>query len=122
MPRRAVRGHLELAPHDRCRGGAPHVASRVAPSEPAHACPRARPRARPRACPRASPTASPSAHAPSLHGPCPQGFLALFKGIGPRVGWITIGGYVFFGAYEKSMEMLWRSGVWGEKPKYSAKS
>lgn len=51
-----------------------------------------------------------------------EGFLALFKGIGPRVGWITIGGYVFFGAYEKSMEMLWRSGVWGEKPKYSAKS
>jgi len=51
-----------------------------------------------------------------------EGALALFKGIGPRVGWITIGGYIFFGAYEKSMELLWRSGVWGKKPEYIAKS
>lgn len=51
-----------------------------------------------------------------------EGALALFKGIGPRVGWITIGGYIFFGAYEKSMEFLWNSGVWGKKPEYVAKS
>ena len=45
-----------------------------------------------------------------------EGVAGLFKGIGPRVGWITLGGYVFFGAYEKSMELLWKSGVWGAKP------
>ena len=33
-----------------------------------------------------------------------------------RVGWITLGGYIFFGAYEKSMELLWKSGGWGAKP------
>ena len=54
--------------------------------------------------------------------PPPCAAAALFKGIGPRVGWITIGGYIFFGAYEKSMEMLWSSGVWGEKPKFAASS
>jgi len=46
-----------------------------------------------------------------------EGFAALFKGIGPRVGWITIGGYVFFGAYEQAQLMLWRTGMWGERPK-----
>eukprot|EP00322_Chrysochromulina_rotalis_P019965 CAMPEP_0115838302 /NCGR_PEP_ID=MMETSP0287-20121206/5658_1 /TAXON_ID=412157 /ORGANISM="Chrysochromulina rotalis, Strain UIO044" /LENGTH=194 /DNA_ID=CAMNT_0003291823 /DNA_START=1 /DNA_END=585 /DNA_ORIENTATION=+ len=46
-----------------------------------------------------------------------EGAGALFAGIGPRVGWITLGGYVFFGAYEKAQEMLWKSGGWGEKPK-----
>jgi solute carrier family 25 S-adenosylmethionine transporter 26 len=46
-----------------------------------------------------------------------EGFLALFSGIGPRVGWITIGGFVFFGAYEKAMEVLWGTGRWGQKPK-----
>ena len=49
----------------------------------------------------------------------PQNFgwrRASFEGIGPRVGWITLGGYVFFGAYEKSMELLWKSGAWGAKP------
>ena len=45
-----------------------------------------------------------------------EGVGALFHGLGPRVGWITIGGYVFFGAYEKSMQLLWRSGAWGPKP------
>ena len=45
-----------------------------------------------------------------------EGVAGLFKGIGPRVGWITPGGYIFFGAYEKSMELLWKSGGWGAKP------
>jgi len=47
-----------------------------------------------------------------------DGAMALFAGIGPRVGWITIGGFVFFGAYEKAQEMLWKTSVWGEKPKF----
>jgi len=41
-----------------------------------------------------------------------EGYLALFKGIVPRVGWITLGGFIFFGAYEKSTEVLWKTGVW----------
>jgi len=47
-----------------------------------------------------------------------EGMLALFSGIGPRVGWITAGGFVFFGAYEKAQEMLWTTGGWGAKPKF----
>lgn len=46
-----------------------------------------------------------------------EGFAALFSGIGPRVGWITIGGYVFFGAYEQAQALLWKTGAWGQKPK-----
>ena len=49
---------------------------------------------------------------------CAQGTLALFSGLGPRVGWITIGGFVFFGAYEKAQELLWKTGGWGVKPKF----
>mmetsp|Transcript_5251 Transcript_5251/g.12576 ORF Transcript_5251/g.12576 Transcript_5251/m.12576 type:complete len:275 (-) Transcript_5251:382-1206(-) len=41
-----------------------------------------------------------------------EGARALFKGIEPRVMWITIGGFIFFGAYEKATEMLWRTGAW----------
>lgn len=41
-----------------------------------------------------------------------EGAPALFKGIVPRVTWITIGGFIFFGAYEKSTEVLWTTGVW----------
>jgi len=44
-----------------------------------------------------------------------EGFLALFAGVGPRVGWITLGGFVFFGAYETSVKFLWKSGVWGRR-------
>jgi len=44
-----------------------------------------------------------------------EGALALFSGIGPRVGWITVGGFVFFGAYEKAMSLLWATGAWGRK-------
>ena len=51
-----------------------------------------------------------------------EGFMALFSGLGPRVGWITVGGFVFFGAYEKAQEVLWTTGGWGKKPiKYDFK-
>mmetsp|Transcript_66675 Transcript_66675/g.150547 ORF Transcript_66675/g.150547 Transcript_66675/m.150547 type:complete len:227 (-) Transcript_66675:289-969(-) len=40
-----------------------------------------------------------------------EGFAALFKGITPRVTWITIGGFIFFGAYETSTKLLRSSGV-----------
>jgi len=30
----------------------------------------------------------------------------LFSGVGPRVMWISIGGFVFFGAYEKAKATL----------------
>lgn len=35
-----------------------------------------------------------------------EGWRALFLGLQPRVMWIGIGGFVFFGAYEKSKEVL----------------
>lgn len=35
-----------------------------------------------------------------------EGWRALFLGIQPRVMWIGIGGFVFFGAYEKTKEVL----------------
>jgi len=41
-----------------------------------------------------------------------EGVMALFKGIAPRVTWITIGGFIFFGAYEQSTKLLWRSRAW----------
>lgn len=41
-----------------------------------------------------------------------EGIGGLFKGIVPRVSWITIGGFIFFGAYEQSQALLWRTGVW----------
>ena len=44
-----------------------------------------------------------------------EGGMALFSGLGPRVGWITLGGFVFFGAYEKAQEVLWKTGRWGAK-------
>lgn len=31
-----------------------------------------------------------------------EGALALYKGVEPRVMWITIGGFIFFGAYEQA--------------------
>jgi solute carrier family 25 S-adenosylmethionine transporter 26 len=30
----------------------------------------------------------------------------LFSGVGPRVMWISIGGFVFFGAYEQVVSLL----------------
>lgn len=47
-----------------------------------------------------------------------EGPRALFHGIGPRVGWITLGGYVFFGAYEQAQQILWATGGWGPKPEF----
>jgi len=44
-----------------------------------------------------------------------EGAAALMSGVGPRVGWISIGGFVFFGAYEKAMELCWQTGAWGAK-------
>uniref|UniRef100_A0A7S1KYI3 Mitochondrial carrier protein n=1 Tax=Alexandrium catenella TaxID=2925 RepID=A0A7S1KYI3_ALECA len=41
-----------------------------------------------------------------------EGVPMLFKGITPRVTWITIGGFIFFGAYESATKMLWSTGVW----------
>jgi len=41
-----------------------------------------------------------------------EGVTGLFKGIGPRVTWITIGGFIFFGAYEQSTSLLWRTKLW----------
>ncbi|EDQ90313.1 uncharacterized protein MONBRDRAFT_32044 [Monosiga brevicollis MX1] len=35
-----------------------------------------------------------------------EGMAALFSGLAPRVAWITIGGFVFFGAYESCRKML----------------
>lgn len=42
-----------------------------------------------------------------------EGALALFRGIVPRVSWITIGGFIFFGAYEWSQKLLWSTTMWG---------
>lgn len=41
-----------------------------------------------------------------------EGPLALYKGIAPRVTWITIGGFIFFGAYEGATSGLWKTGLW----------
>ena len=35
-----------------------------------------------------------------------EGMGSLFKGVGPRVTWISIGGAVFFGALEKAKTLL----------------
>lgn len=35
-----------------------------------------------------------------------EGYGALFKGIGPRVMWISIGGCIFLGVYEKVKKTL----------------
>jgi len=44
-----------------------------------------------------------------------EGAMALFNGLGPRVFWITLGGFVFFGAYESASTQLWKTGAWGER-------
>lgn len=41
-----------------------------------------------------------------------EGAMALFNGLTPRVGWITIGGFIFFGAYETATQMLWSTKQW----------
>lgn len=42
-----------------------------------------------------------------------EGAMALYNGVVPRVGWITVGGFVFFGAYEAATKGLWKTGMWG---------
>mmetsp|Transcript_30184 Transcript_30184/g.54792 ORF Transcript_30184/g.54792 Transcript_30184/m.54792 type:complete len:278 (-) Transcript_30184:39-872(-) len=41
-----------------------------------------------------------------------EGVAGLFKGLAPRVTWITIGGFIFFGAYEGTQKALWTTGLW----------
>ena len=35
-----------------------------------------------------------------------EGVATLFSGIGPRVAWISIGGFIFFGTYEFAKKNL----------------
>jgi hypothetical protein len=35
-----------------------------------------------------------------------EGYSGLLKGLGPRVGWMALGGYIFFGMYEQCIEVL----------------
>jgi len=37
---------------------------------------------------------------------------ALFRGVAPRTFWITLGGFVFFGAYESSVSFMKKSNMW----------
>jgi len=37
-----------------------------------------------------------------------DGIAALFRGVGPRTGWMALGGCIFFGAYEQSTALLRR--------------
>jgi len=41
-----------------------------------------------------------------------EGSMALFNGVAPRVMWITIGGFIFFGAYEQATSLCWKTGAW----------
>lgn len=42
---------------------------------------------------------------------CEEGAAALMSGVAPRVTWIGIGGFVFFGVYEGSKAQLMGLGV-----------
>jgi solute carrier family 25 (mitochondrial S-adenosylmethionine transporter), member 26 len=35
-----------------------------------------------------------------------EGFPALFRGVVPRVMWISVGGSIFFGTYETAVKLL----------------
>jgi len=41
-----------------------------------------------------------------------EGPTAIFAGVAPRTFWIGLGGFVFFGAYEKSVDLMKKSSVW----------
>jgi len=41
-----------------------------------------------------------------------EGMAGLFSGLGPRVFWITLGGFIFFGAYEQATRTLRTTGLW----------
>jgi solute carrier family 25 S-adenosylmethionine transporter 26 len=45
-----------------------------------------------------------------------EGIPGLFRGLSARVTWITIGGFIFFGAYEGCQVGLWKTGAWGVRP------
>jgi len=38
-----------------------------------------------------------------------EGLMRLFSGMGPRILWISLGGFIFFGAYEKAKRILSQS-------------
>lgn len=40
---------------------------------------------------------------------CVTGAKVLFAGVQPRVLWISIGGFFFFGSYEKAKSLLYQS-------------
>lgn len=40
-----------------------------------------------------------------------EGVAKLFSGIGPRVMWISIGGFIFFGVYEDCRLLIRRTGL-----------
>lgn len=40
-----------------------------------------------------------------------EGPATLFSGVGPRVMWIGIGGFVFFGVYEDCRRLLTKAGI-----------
>jgi len=41
-----------------------------------------------------------------------EGVATFFSGIAPRTFWISLGGFVFFGAYEQSSRLMKNSGIW----------
>lgn len=41
-----------------------------------------------------------------------EGAKAVFSGVAPRTFWIGLGGFVFFGAYEQSVVLMRKSGMW----------
>jgi len=41
-----------------------------------------------------------------------EGIAGLFSGVAPRTFWIGLGGFVFFGAYEKSVDLMNNSKMW----------
>lgn len=41
-----------------------------------------------------------------------EGFGAIFSGVAPRTFWISLGGFVFFGAYEQSVVLMRKSSMW----------
>lgn len=40
-----------------------------------------------------------------------EGIPSLFSGIAPRVMWVSLGGFIFFGSYEKAKEILYKFDV-----------
>lgn len=51
-----------------------------------------------------------------------EGFSALYSGVVPRVMWISLGGFIFFGGYEGSKEILRSRFNFGSPPTMPASS